>query len=120
MDTRFTRHEMTEIKNYGDGVLKNIPHTYSVRINDDDSADITFQKGALNEPNSIPGLFHEDLILILYHRHITLHDTPFVQSNEITRESNLKMIRALEDYIGACFGRRIERVFRDVSGTHNI
>jgi hypothetical protein len=56
----------------------------------------------------------------MYHRHLALHKTKFTQENPIALEASLKMIKALEDYMGAYFGRRMERVFREVSGTHKI
>lgn len=119
MDTRFTRHDIVLIGNYGDGDLKEVAHRYDVIIRE--SADgekhavpVVFQKGALNEPDSVPGLFHEDLIMIIYHRLMCMQRTKFAC------DANDRMIKACEDFMGACLGRRLDREFRGVNGTHQI
>lgn len=118
MDSRFTRHDI-HASNFGEGVVEKVAHTYTVKFDDGTQKEITFQKGALSEKDSVQGIFNEDLALIMYHRHLGFSETKFCAAGK-GKESNDKMIQALEDYMGACFGRRIERVIRTVSGTHKL
>lgn len=114
IDTRFTRHEVISVGDYGTGDLKEVPHKYTVHLPDGTTAEIKFQKGALNEDGSVDGLFNEDLILILFHRLKCLQKTIYAC------KENDGQLEALEILMGANMARRLDRVFRGVSGTHKI
>ena len=117
MDTRLTRHAIT-FGEMGVGDLIKVPHGYTINVEKEGDAPqvvvVNFQKGALDVEGSVNGIFNEDLALIIYHR------LRCFQKTKWACPENDRQIKAMEDFMGANLGRRIERVFRDVSGTHKL